>query len=239
MANQEKAEVITDYGQDNATNSIQTHQREEKPGLQEMSSEKCCVAQEQTANSLKGRSVRKTALILQSTPFEADYSTSYSESYAGKDWDGKRVERFNKVTPYLPRNNINMDLNLDEEVHISTLTKDSYYEKDIIPHNILHQIGVENRVHNIRGTAMKEITNPPENNMKLWISSYTAMHNIREEQPPSATISEFFPKRHNYNIITGEDATDVPSTSFKRRSGDWIHRNTTQRGCFYDRLFLQ
>ncbi|XP_072125628.1 uncharacterized protein [Mobula birostris] len=95
--------------------------------------------------------------------------------------------------------------------------------------SILNKVSMENRTKGAQGLAMKELTNPTGSSQN-YSTSYSSTHDIRCMDPSScANISEFQPKRHTHNIITGEELSNVHLINYKRKSEEWLQQYSRRR----------
>ncbi|XP_078097048.1 uncharacterized protein LOC144510879 [Mustelus asterias] len=231
MSNQECTQILVGLGKGCSTNTILTDQAKDMTVLRDQPYRINIAKEAEPVSHLGARPMHKSTLILEKRPAVTDYTSSYKQFYTSR-----RIQPIIKYSGY-PDEIKHLGMNTEENEHLTT-HRETFYLKEVIPRSIQNETVAENRTRGTWGLAMKEITNPPSCSQS-YSTSYSSMLDIRYQLPPCANIPEFHPKRHTHNIITGEERPNIQPANYKRKSGDWLQTYSRQRGCFYDRMFLQ
>uniref|UniRef100_UPI00398F70ED uncharacterized protein isoform X3 n=1 Tax=Pristiophorus japonicus TaxID=55135 RepID=UPI00398F70ED len=195
MSNQGCSQILVGFGKGCSTNTILTDQAKDIAVLRDQPYKTNVAKELVPVSRLGARPMHKSTLILEKTPVGTDYTSSYNQFYTSQ-----RIQPIIKYCGY-PGEIKHLGMNMDWNEHRTT-HKETFYQRELIPHSILNKAVAENRTKSTRGLAMKEITNPTRSSQN-YNTSYSSIHNIRY-QHPSAHIPEFHPKRHTHNIITEE-----------------------------------
>ncbi|KAF4116123.1 hypothetical protein G5714_003612 [Onychostoma macrolepis] len=141
------------------------------------------------------------------------YSTTHAESFSGRDLDGRDP-------CYSSQHDGKMDLSHIRVSRGQTHSRDVHGPKDIIPHCILHQVGMQNRTQNREGFVMKEVTNPAE--ATLYQTTYQTVHCTSSKRYQTNEARGQPVPWHRHNIITGQEKAAAGPGQVRRRSGESI-----------------
>ncbi|KAK2916305.1 hypothetical protein QQF64_024809 [Cirrhinus molitorella] len=148
------------------------------------------------------------------------YSTTHAESFSGRGRDGQALVFLPRDPCYPSQHDGKLDLS---NIHVSrgqTQSRDVHAPKDIVPHYILHKVGVQNRTQNREGCVMKEVTNPAE--ATLYQTTYQTVHCATSDRYQTNEASGQPVPWHRHNIITGEEKAAAGPGQARRESGESI-----------------
>ncbi|XP_016104475.1 uncharacterized protein [Sinocyclocheilus grahami] len=148
------------------------------------------------------------------------YSTTHAESFSGRGYDGQALVFLPRDPCYVSQHDGKPDLS---NIHVSqgqTHSRDVHGPKDIVPHYILHRVGVQNRTQNREGFVMKEVTNPAE--ATLHQTTYQTAHCTTSNRYQTNEASGQPVPWHRHNIITGEEKAAAGPWQARRQSGESI-----------------
>ncbi|XP_062915133.1 uncharacterized protein LOC134352016 isoform X2 [Mobula hypostoma] len=225
MKNQGCAEILVGFGKGCSTDTILTDQGKDITVLRNQPYRTNVAKKLECRIPLGARPMHKSTLILEGPEAAIDYTSSYNQCFTNQ-----KIQPIIKHTGY-PDEIKNLGMNIEGKGH-STTQKEAFCLKEFMPRSILNKVSMENRTKGAQGLAMKELTNPTGSSQN-YSTSYSSTHDIRCMNPSScANISEFQPKRHTHNIITGEELSNVHLTNYKRKSEEWLQQYSRRRlGC--------
>ncbi|KAL0992592.1 hypothetical protein UPYG_G00095490 [Umbra pygmaea] len=164
------------------------HTREAPPGKQ-ASSRRC------------GRLMHQSTLTLGSPlACEGSYTTTHTESFRGRAADGQPLIFHLRVPDYTSQHATQLKLNDRWTTKSQTHSRDVYAPKEVIPYNVLHSLGLNNRSRNRDGVAMREVTNPHE--PTPYLTTYCSEHVGLSPAPSRCTGRPTI--WHQHDILTGE-----------------------------------
>ncbi|XP_026064090.1 uncharacterized protein LOC113047054 [Carassius auratus] len=149
------------------------------------------------------------------------YSTTQAEYFSGRGLDGQALV----LLPRDPCHSSQYDGKLElSHIPVSrggqTHSRDVHGPRDIIPHYILHRVGLQNRTQNREGVVMKEVTNPAE--ATLYQTTYQTVHCTTSKRYQTNEACGQPVPWHRHNIITGEEKAAAGPGPVRRQSGESI-----------------
>ncbi|CAM4373317.1 unnamed protein product [Leuciscus chuanchicus] len=148
------------------------------------------------------------------------YSTTHSESFSGRGRDGQELVFLPRDSRYPSQHNRSDLSNMPRVTQAQTHSRDLHGPKDIVPHHVLHRVGVQNRAQNRDGFVMKEVTNPTE--ATLYQTTYQTVHCSTSSRYQTNESSGQPVSWHMHNIITGEEKAAAGPGRPRRQSGESI-----------------
>ncbi|KAG1967937.1 uncharacterized protein LOC120489875 isoform X2 [Pimephales promelas] len=147
------------------------------------------------------------------------YSTTHAESFSGRGHNGQELVFLPRDSRYPSQHN-RSDLSNMGVTQAQTHSRDIHGPKNIIPHHVLHRVGVQNRAQNRDGFVMKEVTNPTE--ATLYQTTYQTVHCSTSSRHQTNESSGQHVSWHRHNIITGEEKAAARPVRPRRQSGESI-----------------
>ncbi|KAK7167699.1 hypothetical protein R3I94_001937 [Phoxinus phoxinus] len=151
---------------------------------------------------------------------KAIYSTTHAESFSGRERDGQELVFLPRDSPYPSQHNRSDHLSNMRVIQAQTHSRDLHGPKDIVPHHVLHRVGVQNRAQNRGGSVMKEVTNPTE--ATLYQTTYQTVHCSTSSRYRTNESSGQPVSWHRHNIITGEEKAAAGPGRPRRQSGERV-----------------
>ncbi|KTG38560.1 hypothetical protein cypCar_00001028 [Cyprinus carpio] len=128
-------------------------------------------------------------------------SILFHKSFSGRGLDGQALVFLPRHPCYPSQHDGKLELS---HIRVSrggqTHSRDVHGPKDIIPHYILHGVGLQNRTQNSEGFVMKEVTNPAE--ATLYQTTYQTVHCTTSKRYQTNEARGQPVRWHSHNIIT-------------------------------------
>ncbi|KAK9977669.1 hypothetical protein ABG768_019470 [Culter alburnus] len=181
------------------------------------------------------RSMHQSTLTL-GDQTKSIYSTTHAESFSGRRRDGQALVFLPQDPCYPSQHNRKPDLSNIHVTQAQTHSRDVHGPKDIIPHHVLHRVGVQNRAQNRDGFVMKEVTNPTE--ATTYQTTYRTVHCSTSSRYQTNESSGQPVSWHRHNIITGEEKTSAGTVQPRRQSGESVLWAARRSETHYDSFRL-
>ncbi|XP_018612653.1 uncharacterized protein LOC108937309 [Scleropages formosus] len=164
------------------------------------------------------RPMHQSTLTLGCPSAHPCYATTHARSYSRRGEDGRPLCFYYRDAPFPSQHLSSLKLSHMVPVDAESHTRDIHGPKDIVPHHVLHELGLRNRKRNQLGQVMREVANPSE--PTLYQTTYRSNHSHLSHTATRDHSTGLPTRWHCHDILTGEERRPAGPGEPRRRSRD-------------------